>query len=82
MEPAVIPAVQTSARPTNKTLTMLGGTIGLAPLIQPSVSEWWPAIAPAAFAGEGTTALVGAALAGAISLLVAYFIPDRLNTPQ
>ncbi|MCB5199009.1 hypothetical protein LGQ03_07135 [Loktanella sp. TSTF-M6] len=71
--------VQPTKMPTNKSLTMAGGTILLNPLIQPAVSEVWPQIAPTVLAGENMTTLVGAALAAGISLFFAWFVPDRPN---
>ena len=70
---------QLTNRPTNKALTMAGGTILLNPLIQPAVSEVWPQIVPTVLAGDAMTTLVGASLAAAVSLGIAWFIPDRPN---
>lgn len=74
-------ATQTSNRPTNKALTMVGGTVVLTPFIQPAVAEVWPQIAAPALAGDAMTALVGAVLTAVVSLAFAWFVPDRPNVP-
>ena len=51
-------ATQPTNMPTNKTLTMAGGTILFTPLIRPAVAEVWPQIAPAAMSGDAMTALL------------------------
>jgi hypothetical protein len=71
--------VQPTKLPTNKALTMAGGTVVLTPLIQPAVFEVWPQIAPMFLAGDAMTALVGGLLTAIASLAFAYFVPDRSN---
>lgn len=66
--------------PTNKALTMFGGTVALAPIVGPAVAEIWPQIAPAFLAGPAATELLAAALAGLLSLALAYFVPDRMGS--
>lgn len=73
---------QPTRAPTNKALTMLGGTVALAPFIGPAVNEVWPQIAPAFLAGPAMTEAVAAVIAGLASLALAYFVPDRWGTPQ
>jgi hypothetical protein len=75
-------ANQASARPTNKALTMFAGFVLTTPQVAPVVNEVWPQIAPAALAGPAATNAVAAIIAGAISLAVAWFVPDRANNPR
>jgi hypothetical protein len=75
-------ANQASARPTNKALTMFAGFVVTTPQIAPVVNEVWPQIAPAFLAGPAATNAVAAIIAAAISLGVAWFVPDRANTPR
>lgn len=74
-------AEQTSSAPTRKLTTMLIGVPALYAMIGPAISESWPQIAPAAFAGEAMTALVSAIIVAALTGLVAYFVPDAPNVP-
>lgn len=75
-------ANQPSARPTNKALTMFGGVIITTPMVSPFVSEVWPQVAPAFLSGPAATDAVAAILAGALSLGLAYFVPDRANVER
>ena len=72
---------QPSRAPTNKALAMFGGTVALAPFIGPAVAEVWPLVAPAALAGPMMTDAVAALLAAVLSLVLAYFVPDRWGMP-
>lgn len=75
-------AKQPDAWPTRKLVTMAVGTPTIATLIGPAVAEVWPQIVPAAYAGEAMIAFVSAAAAALVSAIVAYFVPDRPNTPE
>lgn len=72
-------AKQPTARPTNKTLTMFGGFVVTTPMVAPVVNEVWPQIAPAVLAGPAFTDAMAAIVAGALSLILAWFVPDRPN---
>jgi hypothetical protein len=74
-------AVQTSARPTNKALTMFGGVVVTTPMVLPFVEEVWPQIGPGFLTGPAATYALAAAVAASISLAIAYFVPDQLNYP-
>lgn len=75
-------ANQPTARPTNKALTMFAGFVVTTPQIAPVVNEVWPQIAPAFLAGPAATNALAAIIAGAISLAIAWFVPDRANNPR
>lgn len=74
-------AVQATAKPTNKSLTMFGGFVGTLPFVAPVVDEVWPQIAPAVLAGPAFTDALSAVIAGGIALGIAYFVRDRNNVP-
>jgi len=75
-------ANQPTALPTNKAMTMFAGFVLTTPQIAPVVAEVWPQIAPGFLSGPAATNALAAILAGVISLAVAWFIPDRANSPR
>ena len=86
-------ANQPTARPTNKALTMVAAFPFTLTQVAPAVNEiWpqivaavhevWPQIAPSFLAGPAATNALAAIIAGAISLAIAWFVPDRANNPR
>lgn len=74
-------ARQTSSLPTRKAATVALGAPTLIALMKNAVTEVWPSIVPAVFAGEHVTAFVSYAIPAACALVIAWFIPDAPNVP-
>lgn len=75
-------AEQPDAKPTNKLVVGVGGSVTIFPVAYAAVAEVWPQIAPAALAGEAATAFVAVLFSAAMAFGAAYFVRDRTNVPK